>query len=121
MRFYEITFILRQDVQPQEVDSKVEKFINIIEENGGSVVRKELWGLRSLAHIVRKNKKGWYAMLVVEGHGELVREVEEHCKLSEDVIKYLTVRVDEKDVGSTPSPMVQSDDASPRTFVRKRN
>ena len=108
MNFYEITFILRQDVQPQEVDAKVAQFTNLIQDNGGAVIRQELWGLRSLAYEVRKNKKGHYVMLVVEASGDLVKELERNFKISEDVIKFATIRTPIAD--KNPSFIMQAKD-----------
>lgn len=105
MRFYEIIFILRQDVQEQEVESKIAPLINIIENNGGSLVLKERWGLRSLAYEIRKNKRGCFVMLVVEATSEAVNEIGNHCKFSEDIIRFLVVRVDKP--SSEPSFIMQ--------------
>lgn len=106
MKFYEITFILRQDVQPQEVDAKIAHFMKIIEDNGGSLLQKEYWGLRSLAYEVRKNKKGHYVLAFVEASNEALEELKRQLKITEDVIKWLIFSVKQPETG--PSFIMQS-------------
>lgn len=104
MAFYESTFIVRQDVSTQEVEKITENFSKIVSDNKGKVVKKEYWGLQNLAYKVRKNKKGHYIALYLDiaNTDELTRQY----KLSEDVIRSLTVKVD--NISKDPSPMMKS-------------
>ena len=106
MALYEHVFIARQDVSQQQVDNLVEQFKNVISENGGSVAKTEYWGLRSLTYRVRKNRKGHYTLLNIDAPHEAVQELERQQRLNEDVLRSLTLRVDELAEG--PSAMLQS-------------
>jgi small subunit ribosomal protein S6 len=97
MALYECVFIARQDIPAQEVHKLSDKFAEIFTSSGGKLVKKEYWGLRSLAYEVKKNKKGHYVMLGVEAASDAVKEFERNCKINEDVIKYLTLSVEKLD------------------------
>lgn len=94
MSFYESVFIARQDISAAQVESLVEEFTTIITDLGGSVAGSEYWGLRSLAYRVRKNRKGHYVLLNIECPPEGVQELERRLRLNEDILRYLTIRVD---------------------------
>lgn len=94
MAFYESTFITRQDVSGAELDKITEAFSKVVKDNGGKLVKKENWGLRNLAYRVKKNRKGNYVMLVLEGGAKMVSELQRHYKLNEDVIRYMTIKVE---------------------------
>jgi len=102
MPFYEHTFIARQDVSPQQVDSLVEEITAIIKEHGGEVKKHEYWGLKNLAFRIKKNRKGHYAHLGVEAPAAALMEVERKLKIHDDVLRYLTVRVDEISTEQSP-------------------
>ncbi len=106
MRFYEVTFILWQELQSQDIPSKIEHFTSIIEQNGGKIRKKEYWGLRTLAYKIRKKSKGHYVHLVLECSPEVISELERNFKISEEVIKFLSVRVDT--INEEPSIMMQT-------------
>ncbi len=106
MPLYECVFIARQDISATQVESLVSQFSGIIEENGGKVAGSEMWGLRNLAYRVKKNRKGHYVLLNLDSPSPAVQEMERNMRLSEDVIRYLTVRVDELEEG--PSVVMQS-------------
>ncbi len=106
MAFYENVFIARQDISSAQVDNLVESFKGIISEGGGSVEKTEYWGLRSLAYRMKKNRKGHYVMMNIEAPSEAVQEMERQMRLSEDIIRLLTVRVEALEEG--PSIMMQS-------------
>jgi small subunit ribosomal protein S6 len=95
MPYYESVFIARQDISGAQVDSLTESFTNIIQEGGGQVTKKEFWGLRSLAYKIKKNRKGHYVLLNIDGPSDAVLEMERNMRINEDVIRYLTVRVEE--------------------------
>lgn len=104
MSFYELIFIVRPDVVTTQVDSLVEKFKTVITEKGGNVPSFENWGLRTLAYRIKKHRRGYYVMLNVEANGEIINEVERQMRINEDVIRFLTVRVEELNEG--PSVMM---------------
>ena len=106
MAFYECTFIMRQDIVPQDVHKAADRFVDMIQSLGGEVLKREYWGLRTLAYIVRKNKKGHYMMLGVKAADSVIKELERNFKINEEVIKYLTIKVDKID--DAPSYMMQA-------------
>jgi small subunit ribosomal protein S6 len=105
MPLYENTFITRQDLSRQDINKLTDNFTAIVGQNGGKVVKNEYWGLRSLAYRIRKNRKGHYVMLAIDAPAAAVKEMERNMRISEDIIRTLTVRVDELEEG--PSAMMQ--------------
>lgn len=95
MPYYESVFIARQDISGAQVDTLTESLTNIIQEGGGEVTKKEFWGLRNLAYKIKKNRKGHFVLLNIDGPSDAVLEMERNMRINEDVIRYLTVRVDE--------------------------
>ncbi len=106
MPLYECVFIARQDISSNQVEGLVGQFTGIIEENGGQVAKTEMWGLRNLAYRIKKNRKGHYALLNLDAPAAAVHEMERNMRINEDVIRYLTIRVDELEEG--PSIVIQS-------------
>ncbi len=106
MPLYECVFIARQDISSNQVEGLVGQFTGIIEENGGRVAKTEMWGLRNLAYKINKNRKGHYALLNLDAPAAAIHEMERNMRLNEDVIRYLTIRVDELEEG--PSIVMQS-------------
>ncbi|MBN8828763.1 MAG: 30S ribosomal protein S6 [Sphingobacteriia bacterium] len=115
MPLYETTFIARQDIAPSEVDKLADHYTNIIGEMGGKVVKREYWGLRSLAYIIKKSRKGHYIMLGIDAPFEAIKEVQRLISINEDIIREMTVRVEE--ITDEPSVIMNqtSKDASPYT------
>ena len=105
MAYYEHVFIARQDVSAPQVDGLTEDFSKLIEEQGGKVTKKEYWGLRGLAYKIRKNRKGHYVLMNLDATPDAVLEMERQMRLNEDVLRYLTIRVDELEEG--PSVIMQ--------------
>jgi small subunit ribosomal protein S6 len=105
MPLYEHVFIARQDLAQAQVDALAETATKIIEDAGGKVVKTETWGLRSLAYRIAKNRKGHYVMLDFDAPAAAVAELERQTQINEDVIRYMTVRVDEHEQG--PSAMMR--------------
>ena len=101
MSLYENVFIARQDVSSAQVDSLVETFKKIISDLGGSVPRQELWGLRTMAYKIKKNRKGQYVLMYIDAPGEAIHEMERQMHLHEDVLRFLTTRVHAFDDGPT--------------------
>ena len=95
MPLYENVFIARQDISAAQVDTLADQYAALIKENGGEVTKKEYWGLRNLAFRIKKNRKGHYILFNIDAPSEAVLEMERNMRLSEDVIRYLTVRVKE--------------------------
>lgn len=106
MALYECTFIMRQDIPAQDAHKVSDSFVQLIEGLGGKLIKKEYWGLRSLAYEVKKNKKGHYIMLAIDAPSTTVKELERQFKISEDVLKYLTIKVEKIDI--SPSPMMNT-------------
>ncbi len=95
MPYYESVFIARQDISGSQVDQLADSLVKIIQDGGGQVTKKEFWGLRNLAYKIKKNRKGHYVLMNIDSPSDAVLEMERNMRLNEDVIRYLTVRVDE--------------------------
>lgn len=98
MSLYEHIFICRQDVSQQQVEALTEQLTTILDENGGKVAKSEYWGLRSLAYRVKKNRKGHYSLLNLDGPHAAIAEMERQMSLNDDILRYITIRVDEHDM-----------------------
>ena len=112
MPLYEHVFLARQDLAQAQVDALAETATKIIEDNGGKVAKTETWGLRSLAYRIAKNRKAHYVMLDFEAPAPVVAELERQTQINEDVIRYMTVKVDEHEAG--PSVMMRRGDRDKR-------
>ena len=105
MPLYEHVFLARQDLAQAQVDALAENATKIVEDNGGKVVKTETWGLRSLAYRIAKNRKAHYVMLDLDAPAPAVAELERQSNINEDIIRFLTIRVDEHEKG--PSAMMR--------------
>ena len=105
MRLYESVIIARQDVSTTQVETLIDEFSAIIEKAGGSIHKKEFWGLRGLAYRIKKNRKGHYVMLNIETDAETLNEFERIMGLNEDVLRFMTIAIEEVD--PEPSVMMQ--------------
>lgn len=112
MAHYEHVFLARQDLAQGQVDTLAETATKIITDNGGTVVKTEAWGLRSLAYRIAKNRKAHYVMLEFDAPGPVVAELERQTQINEDVIRYMTTRVDAHEAG--PSAMMRRNDRPDR-------
>jgi small subunit ribosomal protein S6 len=112
MPLYEHVFLARQDLAQAQVDTLAQTATEIIESNGGRVVRTETWGLRSLAYRIQKNRKAHYVALDFEAPAPVVAELERQTQINEDVVRYLTIRVDAHEQG--PSAMMRKSERSER-------
>jgi small subunit ribosomal protein S6 len=108
MALYEHVFLARQDLAQAQVDALAEAATKIIQDNDGKVVKTETWGLRSLAYRIAKNRKAHYVMLEIDAPGSVVAELERQTQINEDVIRYMTVKVDEHEAG--PSVMMRKNE-----------
>ena len=102
MPFYEHTVIARQDISPQQAEALNDQLKHLIEENGGHIAKIEYWGLRNLTYRVKKNRKGHYSLLAIDAPAPAVKEMERQLSINEDVIRFLTVRVEELDLELSP-------------------
>ena len=116
MPLYEHVFLARQDLAQGQVDALAETATKIIEDNQGKVVKTETWGLRNLAYRVKKNRKAHYVMLDIDAPAGAVAELERQTAINEDVIRYMTVRVDAHEQG--PSVMMRKGDREGRRRER---
>lgn len=101
MALYEHVFIARQDITASQVESITADFSKIVEENGGKVAKNEYWGLKNLAYKIKKNRKGHYVLLNIDAPHAAITEMERHCRLHEDVMRFMTIRVDEHEEGQS--------------------
>ena len=101
MALYEHVFLARQDLAQAQVDALAETATKIIQDNEGRVVKTESWGLRSLAYRIAKNRKAHYVMLEIDAPGSVIAELERQTQINEDVIRYMTVKVDGHEEGPT--------------------
>ena len=106
MRLYESVFIARQDITSAQVEAMADEFAEIITSAGGSIKKREYWGLRSLAYRIKKNRKGHYVMFNMEAGPEALREYERIMGLNEDVLRFLNLNIEEVEDG--PSIMMQA-------------
>src|SRR6187551_1939444 len=104
MALYEHVFLARQDLAQAQVDALAEMATKIVTDGQGKVVKTEGWGLRSLAYRIAKNRKAHYVMLDIDAPTGVVAELERQLSISEDVIRFMTVRVDTHEQG--PSAMM---------------
>ena len=95
MALYEHVFIARQDISAQQVEGLTDMIQAVLEENGGKITKNEYWGLKSLAYRVKKNRKGHYSLLNIDASHEAVSELERRISLNDDIIRHMTIRVDE--------------------------
>ena len=94
MPFYETVFIARQDMTPAQVDELAASLGKVITDGQGKVVKTDNWGLRTLAYRIKKNKKGYYVQINADSPAPAVLEMERQIRLNEDILRYITVRVD---------------------------
>jgi small subunit ribosomal protein S6 len=108
MPLYEHVFLARQDVSAQQVEELTAQLTGVIEQLGGKVTKLEQWGVKSLSYRVRKNRKAHFTFMNVDAPSAALSEIERQERLNEDVLRYLTIRVDEHEEG--PSAMMRKSD-----------
>jgi small subunit ribosomal protein S6 len=108
MPLYEHVFLARQDLSPQQAEELATQFKGVIEGLGGKVTKSEYWGVKSLTFRIRKNRKAHFTMFNVDAAPAAIVEVERQQRINEDVLRYLTIRVDELEEG--PSAMMRKVD-----------
>ena len=117
MRLYESVFITRQDISATQVEVMADEFAEIITSAGGTIRKREYWGLRSLAYRIKKNRKGHYIMFNLETNSETLKEYERVMGLNEDVLRFLNIRIEE--VEESPSIIMQSKNERPSRSQRE--
>lgn len=112
MPLYEHVFLARQDVTSQQVEGMVDQFRGVIEAQGGRVEKTEMWGVKSLAYRIRKNRKAHFTLLNLDAPAAAVAEMERQMRINEDVLRFITLRVDQLE--AEPSAMMQKRDRDER-------
>nr|HML42150.1 30S ribosomal protein S6 [Hyphomicrobium zavarzinii] len=112
MPLYEHVFLARQDVSQQQVEALTKEYTDVITEGGGKVTKSEYWGLKGLAFKIKKSRKAHYSLLNIDAPAAVVAEMERRMGLSTDVIRFLTLRVDELE--TEPSVMMRKQDRDER-------
>lgn len=108
MALYEHVFLARQDLSQAQVDALAAQAAEIIEANSGKVTKTETWGLKSLAYKIERNRKAHFVLLNIDAPGAVVAELERQTRINEDIIRYITIRVDTHEEG--PSVMMRKND-----------
>jgi small subunit ribosomal protein S6 len=117
MSLYEHVFICRQDISQQQVETLTENLTAILTEQGGSIEKTEYWGLRSLAYRVKKNRKGHYSLLNITADHTAISEMERQMSLNDDILRFMTIRVEEHDVEpSAPLSSKNKDERKRRDY-----
>ena len=112
MPLYEHVYLARQDLSTQQIDELTAKLSAVITDAGGKITKTEYWGLKSLTYRISKNRKAHLTLLNVEAPSSALNEIERQERLSEDVLRYLTIRVEEHEEG--PSAMMRKSDRDDR-------
>ncbi len=118
MPLYEHIFLARQDVTAQQVEAMIEQFRGVIEAGGGNVVKAEMWGVKSLAYRLKKNRKAHFTLLGLDAPPAAIAEMERQMRISEDILRFMTLKVDEIEEG--PSVMMQKRDRDERKDRERR-
>ena len=117
MSLYESVIIIRQETSTQQVEALADTYQEIIKENGGSIEKRENWGLRSLAYKIKKNRKGHYILFNIDAPSAAVQEMERLMSLNEDILRYLTLRIDEFEEGpSIPAQNLARNERSSNNY-----
>ncbi|MBB4659252.1 30S ribosomal protein S6 [Parvularcula dongshanensis] len=121
MPLYEHVFIARQDISPVQVEHLTEELQEIIRENGGSIEKTEYWGLRNLQYKINKNRKGHYSLMNITAAPEAIQEMERQMRIKEDILRFMTLRVEEHDEEPSPVMSRRDRDESRRRDNRDRD
>ena len=118
MPLYEHIFMARQDVTSQQVEAMIDQYKGVIEQNGGKVEKTEMWGVKSLAYRIKKNRKAHFTMFNLDAPPNAVAEMERQMRISEDILRFMTIRVDALE--TEPSVMMQKRDRDERKDRERR-
>ena len=116
MAIYECVFIARQELTAAQTEQLSKDLTKIVSANSGEIKNQEYWGLRNLAYKIRKNRKGHYTMFHIEAPSSTIEELERNMRLNEDILRYLTVKIDTLPEG--PSVMMTARPDRPRRTDR---
>jgi small subunit ribosomal protein S6 len=106
MALYENVFIARQDISATQVEALADGLAALVVEQGGQVTKREYWGLRNISYRIKKNRKGHYMLFNIDAPAAAINELERNMRINEDVLRYLTIRVEELEEG--PSVVMQN-------------
>jgi small subunit ribosomal protein S6 len=112
MPLYEHVFLARQDVSNAQVEALTKEYTGLIEEGGGKVTKSEYWGLKSLAYKIKKSRKAHFSLLNIDAPHDAVAEMERRMGLSTEILRFLTLKVDEHE--TEPSVMMRKGDRDDR-------
>ncbi len=115
--YYETMYILRPDIAEEEVNNHIDKYNKILEESGGKILDSQMRGKRRLAYQIAKHREGVYVQLSHQGDGQHIFKIEKAMRLSEDVIRYMTV----KQEGPLPTPRASTKGISQKEKPEKEN
>ncbi len=117
MPFYESIFIVRPDASPQQVENLAGEMENLVQQGGGQVPKTEIWGLKSLAYRIKKNRKGHYVFMNVDASVDTLGQLEHSLRFNEDILRFMTVRVDRLD--PEVSPMMRNKSSRDDRSIRR--
>ena len=112
MALYEHVYLARQDVTAQQVETLTEQMKSVIEAGGGTVAKVEYWGVKSLAYRIKKNRKAHFTLLNIDAPSAAIKEMERQMGLNEDILRFITIRMEEHEEG--PSAMMRKRDDDDR-------
>ena len=112
MALYEHIFLARQDVSAQQVEELTNTLTEVLAANGGKVTKNEYWGVKTLSYRIKKNRKAHYSLLNIDAPHAAVAEMERQMRINEDILRFMTIRVDKLEDG--PSAMMQKRDRDER-------
>ncbi|VAW15969.1 SSU ribosomal protein S6p [hydrothermal vent metagenome] len=116
MAFYEHIYLARQDVSAQQVEELSSTLTQLLESNGGKIVKKEYWGLKTLSYRIKKNRKAHFSLFNIEAPYEAVAEMERQMRINEDILRFMTLKLEKLEEG--PSVMMQKRDRDDRNDRR---
>src|ERR671911_2568940 len=118
MPLYEHIFMARQDVTSQQVETMIDQYKGVVEQNGGTIEKTEMWGVKSLAYRIKKNRKAHFTMFNLNAPAPAVAEMERQMRINEDILRFMTIRVDALD--AEPSVMMQKRERDERKDRERR-
>ena len=118
MPLYEHVFMARQDVTSQQVETMIDQYKGVVEQNGGKVEKTEMWGVKSLAYRIKKNRKAHFTMFNLNAPAPAVAEMERQMRINEDILRFMTIKVEELE--TEPSVMMQKRDRDERKDRERR-
>ena len=121
MNYYEHTIIARQDTSPSQLKQIKEKYMNLVVENEGKVLKTEDWGLINLSYLIKKNRKGNYIHFKIEGVGKTINELEKNEKIDKNLLRYLTVKVKKLDLQTNYFEKKSEDEKEKKLNYNEKN